>query len=98
MFVESSLNTLLHSIPPNLLLTVPSQRSLSHNAGLITNFEVFKTLEMQRIRNRATKRATKDMHFVEKQVCWSGILRKPKHCFFSSSALPDRIFNLYFDR
>jgi len=43
--------------------------SINTNAGLITNFEVSKTLEAQKSRNKLLKRATKDMIFVEKQVC-----------------------------
>jgi hypothetical protein len=42
--------------------------SLNYNAGLITNFEVNKTLEAQKALNKTEKRATKDMRFVEKQV------------------------------
>ena len=42
--------------------------SLSHNAGLITNFEVSRVLEVQKARGKAGKRGTKDMVFVEKQV------------------------------
>lgn len=50
---------------PGLSLLTPR---LNQNAGLITNFEVYQWLERQRLRNKANKRGTKDIVFVEKQV------------------------------